>query len=906
MSDAVILPDWDAQVAAARSALLRAATDEARADAYIRECLVHVEFKRATLGAEAPSVRAAQVARGRLSQEQALRDVLRVSNAANAHFNALVPVLSTELLLRVPRAYWGVNSSSERAMIARLVREGRIGDAFSFVGNGRLDEVPYPSLVANVSEYALAAARRTLDDRIANDVYQPAVVGGEAAYQRLYALQRLVTRTRLAPLGERQAWFERCERAIEANATVVGMFVFGGDVRAQFALALVEAGDAERAMEQLARVAINVVPFRDGEANDGTVGIRAAFDALSRAITAESRVELEASLLRRFDRPDTTTRTWLSLSQMLSGARSEQCVDRVLAIYDRPGGDRMGTWIDDLPRRAFAAKIPAYAKAFDAVIGQHLRNGRTVYEVLHALRAVPADGPHTAAVAARLRAWAEHRTQPLYAHELVLRWLFEAARRGSDEAFAAIVAMTRADMSWHNYDAWFRVLDSNRVDVLLDAHRRSVAPWTLQSWTAPLALLRATDDASLRRFYAPRVLRAARDPLKLALVEQYVRPEDEHALVCLALDAHAETMSSAWALRLVSLANVLENQSLAHKCLARYCANTSRPTWKFDQVASAVVRLTDEARAERSLARGFAGAPIDPWLLPRTKRLAWLASLDRATSAREVAGLWSRVHMASVGLVRDDADREARAALSLACSALVSHRLFDTERRVFSRLVPFMAIADLEALVLALKRTPAEILLWFELSGALAERRSPLAAQAIEVYLACHSNPRDASRAWSEAMLARWSGDRDAIGRAFAAAGTRGLVSNLLSVAAANGWLDEIASGLLSMKNRSDAARCALFECWRVFDEPQRARVRPLLGALLEGPLDSFVLSKLCAIATPDERVAIAKAYGSKPVRSPGSAETPGIHPSLLSSLAGDRGVALIAEQFERELDALL
>lgn len=907
MSDAVIMPDWDAQFAAARARLARAETDEARADAYISECLVHLEHKRSTLGADGPSIRAARVARGRLSEEQAAREVLRLSNTANAHFDALVGVVSTELLLRIPRAYFGANTRSERVVLARLVREGRIADAFAFSLNGRLDDVSYETLASAVDEATLASARRTLDARNENIAFDLPVAGGDAAYQRLYALQRLVTRTRLEPLETRAPWFDRCQRAIDANAATIAAYAFGGDVRALFVLALVEAGDVERAVDQFARVAVNVVPYREGEAIDATIGLRPAFDALARVLTPEARIELEASLVGRFDRPETTTCTWLALSKMLSGARSASCAERVVRAYERAGGDRLGTWIDELPRSAYAERIPAFFSAFELVAKQHSRGGRAATDVLTALRGVPADGPFTEKTVALLRAWGEHPTRGIYAHELVLRWLCEATRRGSDAAFEALVSFAKSGRSWWtNYESWFRVLDANRVDVLLDAHRTEVAPWTFQSWTTPLQTVRGEDRASLQRFFGPRVLRATVNPVTLGYIEAYTRPEDEHALVCRVLDEHAKTMEPAWAYRLVSLANILANEPLAHKCIERYCANTSPPTWKRDQLASAVVRLSDEARAERALARGISVDRDAPWIAPRTRRVRWLLSLDPATAEKETAGLWTRVHIASVGLVRTEADRAERAALSHAYSALVRHRLFGSERRASMALERYGSTADFETLVSTLKRTPSELLLWADLQAVLAERRSPLLAQAIEAYVTCHANSRDTALEWPRAMLARLSGDRSAIARAFAKASTRGLTASFVRVAAAMGWLDEIVDGLLSLSNRQDAARCVLNECWSLFDDAQRARTRPLFVALHAPRLDAFVLAKLAEIATPDERVALARALAAHPVRTQGSMQLPGILPQLLAMLGGQRGIDVVAEQLEREIDRLL
>lgn len=277
--DASWVPNWEARITEARVKLGRAETDPQRAEAYIEECHAHVDRERWTIHRDPPSVRAARVARGLLSQESALRDALAVSAVDEAALSALIPEISCDLLLRVPRSNFVSFGLAERRMLARLVGDRRIADAFRFARDGRLDEVPYPLLVAHVGERELDGARRALDQRIANDLYTPPVAGGDAGYQRLYALQRLVTRTRLAPLPERAPWFERCERALDANAALIAGLVVGGDVRAQLVLALVEAGESQRALEQFSRVSINGYGFADNDGADATIPLRAALSS---------------------------------------------------------------------------------------------------------------------------------------------------------------------------------------------------------------------------------------------------------------------------------------------------------------------------------------------------------------------------------------------------------------------------------------------------------------------------------------------------------------------------------------------------------------------------------------------------------------------------------------------------
>ncbi len=596
------------------------------------------------------------------------------------------------------------------------------------------------------------------------------------------------------------------------------------------------------------------------------------------------------------------------MSALLSGSRADECAERVLRAYE-PGGDRRGTWIDDLPRSAFVARIAEFVAKFDAVARGCARGGRAPTEFVEALRAVPADGPHVASVVARVRAVAENPTRPFYAHPFIARWLVEAAARGSLEAFDALLALARAGRAWWSErESWFRVLDPARVDALLDAYRPPLVPWKIQGLLGQLTSVRADDTASLHRFFAPRVLRAAANPVALGLLQRFVRPEDEHALVCRALDEHAKRMDPAWGERLLSLAATLSSEPLAHKCLQRYLVHTNPTRWSAEDVARATVRLSDEPRALRALARGAAKSEIDPWLLPRRARIQWLATLDPATVSGATPGLWGRVRVASLGLVRPGhpEDRDARAALTHAFSALVRHRLWSSERRALQELEPFANTEDLEALVPSLRRSPAEVLLWSELAGTLAERRSPALSQAIEGFMACLVDTRDPSVEWPRALLARLAGDRSAIARAFSIAGARGVDANWLRVAKAMGWLDELVDAFSIANDRVSAGRTLLFLRWDLLDSAQRARLRPLLDVLLATRFNDSERERLATMLPAYDSATLARALSTYAVRdAPGSAP-PTLSPALLRVIGGARGVAAIAERLEQELDRAL
>jgi hypothetical protein len=880
---------------AARSALAQATTREAMAAALMDECECMLDRQSLAQRARTDfaTVRAARVLRGTLSPEHALQELRALENINVGALEALVDALPDDSLGALLRPPFGPGLVDARVVLEELYRRGRFDLVIELAPAGlrRPLLISWAELCARTTDEQRSAALRAADEAIARDSLVAPIQQPREQTARFLALRRLSDRALLEPPATRAPWIARLSEALDRDVAIALMYQSEGLLRARIAIARLECGELDAAMTDFAQVHTSASAVLS-QSIYGAWDFDAALSALQRSLTPEALERVEDALLSTLEANVNVARhVWFSLAKRLRTTSSERAFSQ--AMRARSWGEWGDLyWLDEVPSNVCADAVARGVAALPALAEQHARGGRSWDELNAALREVPATGPWVEACAERVgAALLAAQNAPSYGVRFVLRWLFEAARRGSAAARTAILRVAEETfVPWHEELRWYRGIDDAFVDRLIAARAEANGPYPRSVWLMALTHLRTGDDPALRRGLAPIAPRLAGDSFLLKQIVAHVAPEQEHAVVCAALDGHSHGMTARWAEALLALAAHCSDPRLARVCVRRYLCNASPAQHDKPLLAWVLARVGDHPRVRAALAGAFAKRPVPAWLAPLPERAAWL----RAFATREAfaASDYDALVIASNGL--PEGDRSLPAALD----ALVRASVWPVSAQPLVALLKYAREDTLAEIIASFARVTENVTAWMELVAQAAERAPSLFADAMAGYDALSYAKREVPEVrWTKALIDRAAGDRDAIRRAMREVRMREFVAPFYRVVKAFGWMDELVDALLEVDDRA-ATTAFVWLGAPLLDERQLARMRPLFAAMALRERTRFDVERLAAWLDPMDA---GRAWAARTI--PPTIEWPPMR--VVRALAGQEGVDRLCARVERELAAL-